>query len=169
MSSVYPTCSCTVLGLNAELLVSQGWGPSACWNLETPTACCPLCAGGPPVDFLFICTLSRVWTPRKGLLLATVRFRCACSSALAVSRIWHTPGFGRPQPRGDGRERKGTVAASATSWLFLNHTHICRMGVRWKFCMRAKVPECARAVRSLHPPRLSIRCVGRGTALGAIS
>jgi len=45
--------------------------------LERQCAGCPLRAGGPPVDFLSIRTLSRVWTLRKGLLLATVRFRCA--------------------------------------------------------------------------------------------
>jgi len=45
--------------------------------LERRCAGCPLCAGGPPVDFLSIRTLSRVCTHQKGLLLATVRFRCA--------------------------------------------------------------------------------------------
>jgi len=45
--------------------------------LERGCAGCPLCAGGPPVDFLSIRTLSRVCSHRKGLFLATVRFRCA--------------------------------------------------------------------------------------------
>jgi len=45
--------------------------------LERQYAGCPLCAGGSPVDFLSIRTLSRMCTHRKGLLLATVRFRCA--------------------------------------------------------------------------------------------
>jgi len=40
--------------------------------LERRCAGCPLCAGGPPVDFLSIRTLLRVCTHRKGLLLATV-------------------------------------------------------------------------------------------------
>jgi len=45
--------------------------------LERRCAGYPLCVGGPPVDFLSILTLSRVYTHRKGLLLASVRFRCA--------------------------------------------------------------------------------------------
>jgi len=45
--------------------------------LERQCAGCLLCAGGLPLDFLSIYTLSRVCIHRKSLLLATVRFRCA--------------------------------------------------------------------------------------------
>jgi len=45
--------------------------------LERQGASCPLFPGGPPVDFLSICTLSRVCAHRKGLFLDAVRFRCA--------------------------------------------------------------------------------------------
>ena len=100
---VYPAFSCTVLRLNPKLLVSQGSAPTAyscistlrcratvvsserlcfkiarCWNpLKLARwSVNALVVLGPPVDFLSIHTL-RVYTHQKGVLLTTVRFRCA--------------------------------------------------------------------------------------------
>ena len=107
MLSVFPVFSCTVLSLNPEVGVTSLGpdGVFLYFDLALSRHCgffrasmflehsllehsenrtlkrglvgCPLCAGGPPADFLSIRTLSRVCTHQKGLLLATVRFRCA--------------------------------------------------------------------------------------------
>jgi len=76
--SVFQPCVVKLLQFLQSVCVfsTLATGTPETHTLEHQWACCPLCAGGPPVNFLSIHTLSRVWTSWKGLLLTTVRFRC---------------------------------------------------------------------------------------------
>jgi len=127
--SVYPAFSCTVLSLNPKLLVSQGSAPMVYFDLALLSHCgffrasvclacsllehsethalerhcagCPLCAGGPPVYFLSIRTLSRVCTHKK-----------ICSSPLCASDVQYSQEFCTP-----GQHVRDLNCCAAKSWL----------------------------------------------------